>query len=169
MTFCTFVSYSSFNQIYKCLDSTANRAILFLLFQYLWRALIYIYIYIYMCVCACMYASMCVYACIYVCVCVYVCMHVYIYLCVCVCVCVCVIIVILFLLFVSFCSFFLGFFCCQEKLSKSINPKQFMITHFFVHMVCFLVTLGSSATIKSHLSNRSQLHTELQKVIQWHS
>ncbi len=48
MTFCSFVSYSSFNHICKCLDSTANRAILSLLFQYFWRALyIYIYIYIY--------------------------------------------------------------------------------------------------------------------------
>ncbi len=39
MTFCSFVSYSSFNHICKCLDSTANRAIFSLLFQYLWRAL----------------------------------------------------------------------------------------------------------------------------------
>ncbi len=46
MTFCSFVSYSSFNHICKCLDSTANRAILSLLFQYLWRAL-YMYVYIY--------------------------------------------------------------------------------------------------------------------------
>ncbi len=39
MTFCSFVSYSSFNHICKCLVSTANRAILSLLFRYLWRAL----------------------------------------------------------------------------------------------------------------------------------
>ncbi len=44
------VSYSSFNHICKCRDPTANRAILSLLLQYLWRVLymyIYIYIYIY--------------------------------------------------------------------------------------------------------------------------
>ncbi len=46
MTFSSFVSYSSFNHICKCLDSTANRAILSLLFQYSWRAL-YMYVYIY--------------------------------------------------------------------------------------------------------------------------
>ncbi len=39
MTFCSFVSYSSFNHIVKCIDSTANRAILSLRFQYFWRAL----------------------------------------------------------------------------------------------------------------------------------
>ncbi len=60
--FCSFVSYSSFNHICKCLDSTANRAILSLLFKYYWRALyIYIYIYIYICVCVyvCVCASVC--------------------------------------------------------------------------------------------------------------
>ncbi len=42
------VSYSSFNHICKCLDPTANRPILSLLLQYLWRVLyMYIYIYIY--------------------------------------------------------------------------------------------------------------------------
>ncbi len=119
---------------------------------------IYIYIYIYVRVYACMYASMCVYACMHACI------YVYIWVCVCACMCVCVCVCACafnypytFLLLVSFCSFFLGFFCCQEKLSKSINPKQFMTIHFVVHMVCFLVTLGSSATIKSNLSNRSQL------------
>ncbi len=39
VTFCSFVWYSSFNHICKCLDSTANRAIFSLLFQYFWRAL----------------------------------------------------------------------------------------------------------------------------------
>ncbi len=106
--------------------------------------------------------------CMQVCVCMHVCMHAYMYIfeCVCVracmCVCVCVhvrsIILILFYYWCHSVVFFLGFFCCQEKLSKSINPKQFMTIHFVVHMVCFLVTLGSSATIKSNLSNRSQLH-----------
>ncbi len=152
MTFCSFVSYSSFNHICKCLDSTANRAIL--------MEGTYTYIYIYIC------ARVCMYVCKYVCVCMYVYIYIYIYIylsvCVCVYVCVCVCACAFnypytFLLLVSFCSFFLGFFCCQEKLSKSINPKQFMSIHFVVHMVCFLVTLGSSATIKSNLSNRSQL------------